>query len=113
MQAQDAINRLSDEFPEAGVIALKQASGRGESLKIFKYELADVILLPAGSQVLTVQVQNSQAQLWALVDESQPTEERRFLVVGTGHHIDGNQPLDYIATWQQGIFVWHCFEVTR
>lgn len=81
----------------------------------YKYPLqvADeqIISLPKGAQLLTVQVQNSWPYLWALVDTSQSNEERKILICGTGHKMT-NVITQYIATFQMenGSLVFHVFE---
>lgn len=83
-------------------------------MKIFKYPLSGLIdqsiEMPAGAQVLTLQMQGGIPCLWALIDESMPKQERHFKVVGTGWLLD-DDPGMYIGTFQDGSFVWHVFEV--
>ena len=83
------------------------------SNKIFKYHLAlgeSVIDLPETAKILSVQVQADAICLWAIVSPEKETEARRFIVVGTGHELPEGR-LQYLATVQQGPFVWHAFEV--
>ena len=51
-------------------------------LKIFKYPVTIdkyfELNLPKGSKVLTVDIQNDEPQLWALVNPDMPTEKRLF-----------------------------------
>lgn len=75
---------------------------------------AQTISMPAGAQVLSVQAQNNEPQLWALVDSSVGAEERMFHTVGTGHAI--TEPLEnlrHIGSYQvsHGALVFHVFEV--
>lgn len=67
------------------------------------------IPMPEGAEVLTVQIQNGEPHIWALVDTEKPRKLRSFEIVGTG------QPADnlgrYVGTVQDGSFVWHVFEV--
>lgn len=81
---------------------------------IYKYTLkagVTTLNMPQGAQVLTVQTQNENACLWALLDPSKPTEVRTFHMYGTGHRID-NLNLVYIGTFQleHGVLVFHVFE---
>ena len=82
---------------------------------IFKYTLAvtDVqeLEMPEGAQLLTVQVQNGEPQLWALVDRYANTVTRRIVIYGTGHEVHPD-PGTYVATFQQagGALVWHVFD---
>jgi hypothetical protein len=69
--------------------------------------------LPRGAQILTVQEQYGEPQLWAVVDTSAPKEPRRFRLVGTGHPIDEKLNLSYVGTFQldHGEFIGHLFEL--
>lgn len=50
--------------------------------------------------------------LWAIVDPDMPTEGRSFVVRGTGRHWTAAERGEYVGTLVQGVYVWHCFEVT-
>lgn len=56
--------------------------------RIFKYELAikprQVIMMPKGATVLSIDRQGPLPYIWASVDQSQPFEPRVFRVVTTG-----------------------------
>lgn len=56
--------------------------------------------LPQGAEILTVQMQYGEPQLWALVDPNAQLEFRLFRLSGTGHPII-NCHLGYIGTIQQ------------
>ena len=86
-------------------------------MRIWKYtlEITDrqTVQMPAGAQVLAVQMQGDAPQLWAIVNESESVEEpRAFAIYGTGHPLP-DDPGKYIATFQlSGIpFVGHVFAV--
>jgi len=89
---------------------------QGEVMKtIYKYQLFaghDVMEMPKGAQVLTVQAQNDKPHIWALVDPYESSvEARRFGVYGTGHDMpDDLGP--YIGTFQLegGSLVFHVFD---
>lgn len=69
------------------------------------------IEIPAGAQILCVQVQQDTPCLWATVNPKEPLEKRTILIRGTGHTaLEGD--LTYIGTYQTmgGMFVWHVFE---
>lgn len=72
------------------------------------------IHMPIGSEILTVQNQNEDAWIWALVDPEKEIEERFFEVYGTGHniHYDMDVERKYIGTFQisGGSLVFHLFE---
>lgn len=70
------------------------------------------IELPAGAEVLTVQVQAGRPCIWALVSPSAPPEGRLFRIAGTGHPI-AERLGAYVGTFQfegPGL-VFHLFEV--
>ncbi len=91
---------------------------------IFKYSLSisDQVLLylPEGAEVLSVQGQEDQLVLWAIVDPSQNVEPRSFSVYGTGNPFQSDNAR-YIGTAQVQVLpgveatnpmmgVWHVFE---
>lgn len=83
--------------------------------KVFKYPLThniNNIELPAGAQVLTVQIQGNEVMMWALVDPNAPPKSREFQVVGTGQKLTFDRyPPVYIGTVQMAGMVWHVFEI--
>jgi hypothetical protein len=83
---------------------------------IFKYviELIErqVIAMPEGAQVRSVQMQHGQIVMWAQVDPDVPKEDRTFAVVGTGHVEIDPDGMEYVESVQDGSFVWHIFEVS-
>lgn len=90
------------------------------SLATYKYsidmsEMEFDLYLPIGAEVLDVQLQRGEPQMWALVDPNAPKERRHFIIAATGQHIPEaiEEKVDYLATWQQGIYVWHIFEVVE
>jgi hypothetical protein len=81
---------------------------------IWKYalEITDrqVVEVPEGAEVLAVQEQAGKVCLWMMVDPEAKKEKRTFVIVGTGHPIEGASYLDYYGTAQVGPMVWHVFE---
>lgn len=81
------------------------------SLRIYKYPLGDFqtdVELPVQGTILTAQMQDGRVTLWAAVDISRGVEKRRIRVLPTGADLpDG---YEYIATVQDGFYVWHVFE---
>ena len=82
---------------------------------IYKYhfKLGDTveIEMPLASQILSVQIQNGMYCLWALIDQEITTVVKRKLAIrGTGNPIKGSLGR-YIATIQNGLFVWHVFDL--
>lgn len=81
---------------------------------IYKYPLLisseQQVELPEGVECLSVQIQRTEACLWALVDPKAPIKPRTVLIYGTGHpvHADG---IKYISTFQMagGDLVFHVF----
>ena len=70
------------------------------------------INMPKDAQILTIQTQNGEPKLWALVNPDNATEKRIFRHSGTGHPITDNN-MDYIGTYQLhgGELIFHVFEV--
>jgi hypothetical protein len=85
--------------------------------RIYKYQITvdDVahVAMPEEAQILTVQTQDDQPFIWALVDADAEPEERTFFIVGTGNPFPDYADYDYIGTFQQanGLLVWHLFEL--
>ncbi len=86
---------------------------------IWNFPLGDgspqVIRMPVGAEILTVQVRGDRPYLWAIikpVPSSPKTEYRHFEVFGTGQDIHEDMGIDrrYIGTFQQPPYVWHVFE---
>lgn len=84
-------------------------------MKIFKYALKNnndqIIKMPIGATILTVQVQRNIPMLWAVVDEKvEMTEDRKIIVEVTGFPLSNYKR--YIGTYQleNGSFVGHVFE---
>jgi hypothetical protein len=77
---------------------------------IYKYEVDTIVVMPIGAEILTVQLQHGTPWIWALVDRNNQLEERNFDIRGTGYEIEDINS-KYIATYQEGPFVWHVFEI--
>ncbi len=85
---------------------------------IYKYQLEPgrtALSMPKDAQVLTVQMQNGEACMWAKVDPTKPHEVRAFDVYGAGHTMPDDPCLIYVATFQEegGKLVWHVFDATH
>jgi hypothetical protein len=82
---------------------------------IYKYPMKledeQLIDMPRGAEVLTVQVQRDAVWLWAKVDPDEPLIPRRILTHGTGHEVT-EAAGRYIDTFQLhgGDLVFHVFE---
>ena len=85
---------------------------------IFKYQLKTTdqqfVKLPVGAEILTIQTQFEEPQLWALVDPENETENRCIEIFGTGNPVycDMGVERKYISTYQLsgGNYVFHAFE---
>ena len=69
--------------------------------------------MPGGGSVLTVQMQNEQPMLWAIVEPKLNKVKKKFVIVGTGHEYNEEyfNQLRYINTFQVDTLVLHLFEV--
>lgn len=83
---------------------------------IWKYRLKvtdeQLLEMPIGAEILTVQVQDGEPCLWALVDPDAVRENRKIYIFGTGNPLlNSISILKYISTFQQlsGKLVWHVF----
>lgn len=82
---------------------------------IYKYqiEIADmqVIKMPAGWEIISIQNQNDILTAWAIVDPEKKDVEVCFAIYGTGHPMR-NINQSHIATVQMDNgLVWHVFFV--
>ena len=70
------------------------------------------IEMPQHAEVLTVQVQHGELQMWAYCNPSFALVPRHFRIAGTGHPIT-DEIQKYVSTFQiaGGILVFHVFEV--
>ena len=87
---------------------------------IYKYPLKvedyQVITMPKGAQILTVQAQRERPCIWALVDTDNDPEKRYFRIAKTGHPIRLKEKLlRYIGTFQLigSDLVFHVFEIEK
>lgn len=84
-------------------------------MQIFKYpiEIGQFsVTMPKGSIFLSAELQNDRPYFWAAVNTENDVETRDFEIIGTGHKFD-EQDKKYLATFQQGPFVWHLHEVIK
>lgn len=85
-------------------------------MEVWKYPVPRLdsmeVQMPAGAQILTVQVQGVTPVMWALVDPSAAKETRRFYVLGTGHPSEDRDLGRYVGSFQLhgGALVFHLFE---
>lgn len=81
---------------------------------IHKYVVGSTatVSMPRGATVLTIQAQRDVPCIWAEVDTTQPLEDRRFIIFGTGHEMPADASLTYLGTFQLdgGALVFHVYE---
>lgn len=80
---------------------------------IYKYHLANmpsqVKNMPAGAQILHVGMQEGEVCLWAIVDPSQPDEERKIFMTAGAPILESYK--QYLGTIMYGNYVMHVFEI--
>lgn len=85
---------------------------------IYKYPVKMVgdqlIKIPVGAEILHVDLQFEGIYMWALCDPSGELEERKIVIIGTGHPIP-NQVVDKLhhlgtVPMSGGSLIWHIFE---
>jgi hypothetical protein len=89
-------------------------------MKIYKYDFNFTIFarngvaeisLPLGSKVLSIQNQDGELKLWALVDETEELSHTwHYYVFGTGLYFPDKSDLEYVTTVQVNELVWHIFK---
>lgn len=85
--------------------------------EIWKYTFSDIydetFQMPKGAEILTVQIQDENICIWALINTLEDTENRSFEIYGTGHiiHCDMGIERKYINTFQiDNGLAFHLFE---
>lgn len=86
--------------------------------KIFKYEVSigdrQPAPWPSEGEVLSIQMQGEKICAWVAIDPDLADASGYNLhVYGTGHPIEDRSSLIYLATVQDGSFVWHIFREAR
>lgn len=74
-----------------------------------------VVTMPAGAEILCLQLQDGNPMMWAVVDPDEPWVARHFAIVGTGTGVP-DDVVRYVGTWQTEFarspsLVFHVFEV--
>ena len=80
----------------------------------FPFKLADVvnIEMPAGAEVVSIQMQGKTPCVWAIVNPDSPLVTKSFAVVGTGHTIPSYvDDYSHKETLIDGDSVWHIFTI--
>ncbi len=82
-------------------------------MKIFKYVLSgdskQIVIMPDGATILTIQLKDSSPCLWALVNTNNMLCERVFITLFTGEIIESYYG-EYVATYQMQNLVHHVFD---
>ena len=85
-------------------------------IAVWKFPLnlgANSVMMPADSEILSAAIQGErpgQLCCWARVVTTAPLQLRRVLVRGTGAELDSFAFSRFVATVQDGDYVWHVFE---
>jgi hypothetical protein len=102
------VQKISDVSGVKGGVEMKKT--------VHKFVIEDgfdiAISMPKGAEILSVQNQNGNIAIWALVIPSNEPEQRCFEIYGTGHpmHCDMGIERNFIGTVQIGGLVFHVFE---
>ena len=79
----------------------------------FALEITDeqFVSMPSGARLLHVDVQHGEPQVWAHVQPSAQSRNRKLRVYGTGHPIESDRGA-YVGTFQVhgGVLVFHLFD---
>lgn len=84
----------------------------------FQLRVADmqIVEMPSGAEILSVQDQNGGLQMWAMVNPDAAKQQRTIEIVGTGNQMDNiiskglkRVHIDTVQTCH-GSLVWHVFE---
>ena len=91
--------------------------------KVFKYKLQpspeQTIVLPIEHEILSVETQNNEIVIYALVTPDDPRKDRRYVrrvaVLGTGHPTADLSNYDFLGTVSTNdtMFFWHIFVEKR
>lgn len=85
-------------------------------MQIWKFPLkvtdTQIVSVPIGGKVLSVDTQGGVICLWIMVDPSAEKENRKFAIIGTGNPMTVVDHQKFIGTVQTPPFVWHIFETT-
>lgn len=68
-----------------------------------------LIGMSPNADILDVQIQNGEPTMWVQLDPDESTVPRKFVLLPTGAEFPKFEG-PYIATVQEGGFVWHVFE---
>lgn len=85
---------------------------------IYKYQIPTArkfdLDLPDDYKILSVQIQNEEPVMWALIDTENRIKKEYFQLILTGSNINNVENLSYIDSFQvsryDGIFIFHLFK---
>lgn len=81
---------------------------------IWKYTLKledkQEVKMPIEHEILDIQVQHGIATMWVKVDKTTKIRPFEIHLFGTGWDLPEDYTGDYLATVQDGSFVWHFFK---
>lgn len=84
------------------------------SLAVWKYSLGDaptqLIDMPRGARILTLQMQGDEPTIWALVDPDADMERHIISIHGTGHPLEEDELGEYVGTFFLDWYVGHVFD---
>ncbi len=80
---------------------------------IWKFSLtiqdSQKIKIPAGSKILSIQMQNGIPCIWALVNPDDSKRDKTIRIYSTGRRVESHHG-DFIGTFQTGPLVFHAFD---
>ena len=77
--------------------------------KIFKYIVSESVEMHENAEILSVQMQNDDLCIWAIVDPESPKVMKHFTFIGTGQEPPNLEIWEFLVTIQNGPLVWHFF----
>ena len=80
---------------------------------IYKYSISitesQIVNMPIGSNIISLQMQNGIATMWAIVDTTESLTPVKIRIFGTGEEIPAGSVLRHIGSIQEKGYVWHIF----
>ena len=80
--------------------------------KLWFNESYQIVKLPEGFELLSLQVQDHQPTMWYICDSEAPHVETEIMMCGTGWNLESEiKKKNYLGTLQNGPLVWHFFKL--
>lgn len=80
---------------------------------IYKYPIKitdeQIINMPIGANIISIQMQNKIATIWAIVSTKEILTSVKIRVFGTGEEIPVGSVLRHVGSVQDRGYVWHIF----